>query len=141
MKSAERKSSREGRLFQDAKTGGSNAVETIQIRGLELAAAFLVVGGMICLGGEMLRLQGQEPKPLMDRINPNTAPMGSLIRLEGIGRVRANQIIQYRQRYGSETGPVFMRPEDLEKVHGIGPKTVEKIAPYLVLNEPKKPAD
>jgi len=66
-----------------------------------------------------------------DRINPNTATLGSLIRLEGIGPARAFDIIRYRQQQASEDRPVFTCPHDLQAIRGIGPKTTEKIAPFL----------
>lgn len=70
--------------------------------------------------------------PLADRINPNTAPMGSLIRLEGIGPARAYDVIQYRQQRLSAGERAFQSPQDLEAIRGIGPKTVEKMAPQLI---------
>ena len=60
-----------------------------------------------------------------ERINPNTAPTASLMRLPGIGKVRAMDILNSRK-----TSP-FGSADDLERVRGIGPKTVEKIRPYL----------
>jgi competence protein ComEA len=93
----------------------------------------LLAGGVICVGLGLVREQVVASGVLMDRINPNTAPAGSLMRLEGIGPVRASRIIEYRQEQAAGAGPVFVRPEDLGAVDGIGPKTVEKIAPYLEL--------
>lgn len=68
---------------------------------------------------------------LADRVNPNTAPAASLMRLPDIGPSRAAAIVQYRQQFAKEEKPVFQTPVDLEKVKGIGPKTVEKIKPWL----------
>lgn len=66
---------------------------------------------------------------IQDRINPNTAPAASLSRLEGIGPARAESIISYRQAAGKQ--PAFARPNDLQNIRGIGPKTVEKIQDEL----------
>ena len=63
-----------------------------------------------------------------ERIDPNHATFASLVRLAGIGPVRAGKILQYR---AEATSPAFGRPEDLEKIHGIGPGTVKKVAPFL----------
>ena len=87
------------------------------------------------------------------RIDPNTASWAELDAfLPGIGEVTAKRIVAYREAHrvsGSATpggpGPpvVFSCPEDLQAVHGIGPKTVTRIAPHLVFpgSPPRRPAD
>ncbi len=57
-------------------------------------------------------------------LNPNTAPLGSLIRLNGVGIKRAQAIIEYRRSNGP--GEVFRQASDLQAISGIGPVTVEK---------------
>jgi len=54
------------------------------------------------------------------KININTATVKELVKLDRIGPVYAQRIIQYRQ----EQGP-FQVPEDIMKVKGIGEKTFE----------------
>lgn len=67
-----------------------------------------------------------------DSINPNDAPVGSLIRLPGIGLSRANAIVDYRNKIESHGRQrAFNRPDDLCDIRGIGIKTVEEISPYL----------
>lgn len=68
-----------------------------------------------------------------NRINPNNASVESLIRLPGIGPVRAAAIVQYRQKFMSENPgeSAFESPDDLQKIKGIGPKTAETIAEWL----------
>lgn len=62
------------------------------------------------------------------KINPNTAARDELMLLPGVGEVTANRIIQARP---------FQKPEDLLNVEGIGPKTLERIKPFLeLLTEP-----
>lgn len=56
----------------------------------------------------------------------NAASWPELTCLPGIGEVLAKRIVALR----SEIGP-FSRCEDLLAVPGIGPKTVEKIRPFL----------
>ena len=77
---------------------------------------------------------GEAQSPLMSRINPNTAPMGSLIRLDGIGPARAHDMIEYRQQHSQPGGAAFQLPGDLEAIRGIGPKTVEKLSDELVFD-------
>lgn len=56
-------------------------------------------------------------------ININTAGVAELDKLPGIGPALAERIIQYRDEHGA-----FGKPEDLQKVSGIGAKTYEKMA-------------
>ncbi len=65
-----------------------------------------------------------------ERIDPNTASVASLRRLGGIGPMRAQMIVQYRQTHGPAA---FRKPKDLQKVHGIGPGTVRRIEHFLKL--------
>ena len=67
------------------------------------------------------------------KINPNDAPLGSLINLPGIGMARAAAVIAYRQQRVRSNGvqPAFRNSEDLQKVKGIGPVTAAKISEWL----------
>ena len=67
---------------------------------------------------------------LAGRINPNTAEAPSLVRLPGVGPRRAEAIIEYRNRSGSDR-PAFRRTADLENIKGIGPVTAGKMQPWL----------
>ena len=58
----------------------------------------------------------------------NAADSEELERLPGIGPVMAKRILDYRQKKG-----IFRSIEELKNVRGIGPKTLEKIRPYLRL--------
>jgi competence ComEA-like helix-hairpin-helix protein len=77
------------------------------------------------------------PKPSVDaaalaaatapeKINVNTADAEALCKLPGVGVCYAARIVAYREEHGP-----FERPEDLAAVRGIGPKTVEKLKPYV----------
>ena len=70
---------------------------------------------------------------LESRINPNDAPIASLVRLPGIGVSRAGAIVAYRENFGGKNGgnPAFRSSNDLQKVKGIGPKTVQNISEWL----------
>ena len=56
------------------------------------------------------------------KININTADINKLKEIPGIGDVKANSIIIYRESNGN-----FKSIEDLKNVDGIGEKTFEKI--------------
>ncbi len=67
------------------------------------------------------------------KLNPNTAAQASLTRLPGIGRAKAKQIISYRENFAADggSGPAFKTVNDLDKVTGIGPATINNIYSHL----------
>lgn len=70
--------------------------------------------------------------PADTRVDPNTATAAELMHVPGIGEVTAKNIIDYRQKHRSNSGqPVFRSSDDLIRIRGIGPKTVEKMRPQL----------
>jgi competence ComEA-like helix-hairpin-helix protein len=70
---------------------------------------------------------------LDERINPNEAPVSSLVRLPGIGVTRAEAIVAYRSNFSKADSdrPAFYSCDDLQKVKGIGPKTAENMSQWL----------
>ena len=105
------------------------AAKQLWLRGCVLAGVLgFVAGGMLSVN--LYRAQQRPELDVMpERINPNTASIASLVRLPGIGRARALDVVHYRQQHEE---PVFQSPRDLEKIHGIGPKTSANLAPWLV---------
>ena len=69
--------------------------------------------------GSTARSRSQRQPP---RIRVNTAPVEALTTLPGIGPARAAAIVETRRRDGP-----FRRVEDLQRVPGIGPRTVERL--------------
>jgi competence ComEA-like helix-hairpin-helix protein len=76
---------------------------------------------------------GRSDIELENRINPNDAPIESLIRLPGLGIGRAGAIVAYRENFnGKNVGsPAFQNCDDLQKIKGIGPKTAQNISELL----------
>jgi len=70
---------------------------------------------------------------LENRINPNDAPIESLVRLPALGTGRAGAIIAYREIFNEKNAGdrAFKNCDDLQKVKGIGPKTVKDISGLL----------
>jgi len=67
-------------------------------------------------------------------IDINSADATQLESLPGIGPAKSKAIIDYR----TQNGP-FQNAADLEKVPGIGPKTMEQLAP-LIMVKPSTPS-
>lgn len=62
------------------------------------------------------------------KININTASKAELETLPGIGAVKAQNIIKYREEHG-----YFQRIEDITRVNGIGEKTFENIKDLITV--------
>jgi len=111
--------------------------ETRQKRIQSLAfviAVFAAVCFSVCLVTLSLSGSGQSCEIRLDeKINPNDAPMASLVRLPGIGISRAGAIVACRQSFAGQNGnkPAFQTIDDLQKVKGIGPKTAQNINQWL----------
>ena len=54
------------------------------------------------------------------RIDLNQADLETLCLLPGVGEVKAQRILEYRQEHGP-----FASLQELDQVEGIGPKTIE----------------
>lgn len=72
-------------------------------------------------------LQGKE-RLLPLSININTASEMELQKLPYIGTAKALLIIEYRNTNGK-----FNRVEELQKIKGIGKKTLEKLKPFIIV--------
>jgi len=70
----------------------------------------------------MIKGQSREFK----KVNINTAGLESLVKLPGIGPVKAQAIIEYREKIRK-----FESINEITKVKGIGEVTMAKIEPYL----------
>ncbi len=95
-------------------------------------AEILLAAAVIFLWGYRMLPEFIQPSPsptsLEYRIELNQADWRELMNLPGIGESKAREIARNR---GVE-GP-FSSPEELTRVHGIGPVTVEGIRHYLSL--------
>ncbi len=71
--------------------------------------------------------------PPLKSIDINSATKNDLVKLPHIGPVTARNILEYRRNNGP-----FRSIGDLLKVKRIGPKTLEKIRPFLVVGDTLK---
>jgi competence protein ComEA len=73
-----------------------------------------------------VEIERMQPRSFDYKIDINQAKWVEWAQLEGIGEVLAERIVSDRE----ENGP-FRSIDDLNRVEGIGPKTLEKIRPWL----------
>ncbi|MDE6780613.1 MAG: helix-hairpin-helix domain-containing protein [Ruminococcus sp.] len=64
-------------------------------------------------------------------VDINTADIGSLMKINGIGEVTAAEIISYREQNGG-----FRNVEEIMNIYGIGEATFEHICSYIYVENP-----
>ena len=85
----------------------------------------------------------QTPAPPTARVNVNTASEAELDTVPGIGPALAQRIIAHREQHGP-----FRSVDGLQEVRGIGPRSIERMAPAVTVtggvgtgnSEPEAPA-
>ena len=77
---------------------------------------------------ETIFCDGCNPLVFGQPLNINTASIEHLTSLPSIGEKRAVDIVEHRMKNGD-----FQILKDLDDVRGIGPKTLLKLQPYIVI--------
>ncbi len=99
-----------------------------------LLGVLLIVAGfgtIVTVDSPVALVVGSSNESIGLRIDPNSAPWWELTIIPGVGPTTARRIVSFRsENRGAVDGP-FRRPADLQAVHGIGPKTSARLAPYL----------
>ena len=95
----------------------------VPLEGRDSIADSLVAAGDSAIEDKERRSRPFEPG---ETIDPNVAGEEDLDRLPGVGAARAARIVQERE----EVGP-FGSVEDLARVSGIGPASIERLRPFL----------
>ena len=97
-------------------------------RVLALVASFLLLAmaGYWVWLGDQVEVDQQPPKTVQFQLDMNQAEWPEWTLMPEIGETLARRIVQYREANGP-----FRTHEDIQKVRGIGPKTLDKMRPYL----------
>ena len=119
----------QGSRVADAIKAAGGALKGVDTSEINLARV-LVDGEQIYVGyvSKLSATNPKSTKKFTGTININRATKPEFDSLAGIGPVIAARIVTYRNQNGS-----FMAIEDLLKVSGVGPKTLEKIRSRLTL--------
>jgi competence protein ComEA len=99
------------------------------VAGLVLAALAGVCGYWLAQGGlsgRLIEIDRAEPQAVAFELDVNAAEWPELSVLPNIGETLARRIVESREADGP-----FADIDDLQRVRGIGPKTLEQIRPYL----------
>lgn len=101
-------------------------------RSAQVAAAFLLGVALTLLALRCYEASSWAARPtepvLVYRIDLNRADRAELLQLPGVGDRLAGRIENYRQQHGG-----FRDVDDLVKVHGVGPATVERLRPWVAV--------
>lgn len=91
---------------------------------VSMSAYWVLHGGF---AGQRINIDRAAPLEPTFTVNINAAEWPELTLLPDIGEKRAKLIVDYREKHGP-----YASENDLLQVHGIGPKTLNGIAPYLL---------
>jgi competence protein ComEA len=116
---------------------------SLQLKGSDHRCLCCLVLGIF--GFSLLQLGSLEntsnsvSEPVRFQLDLNSASVEEFVLLPGIGEVRANAIVRYRQEYGP-----FATVDELQRIKGIGPKTLsglrELVFVHLSARELSNPA-
>jgi competence protein ComEA len=103
------------------------------IPGITLAFVLALAGSMLALAANAADdTQNQAVVQVDNRVNINTADAETLaLALDGVGMSRAQDIIAYREQHGE-----FTEVDQLIRVRGIGPATLERNRDRILLKDP-----
>jgi competence protein ComEA len=77
--------------------------------------------------GGVIDIDRAPPRVAKFQVDVNKADWPELIQLPGVGRTLAERLVAERQQNGA-----YRDVDDLRRVAGIGPRTLERIKPYLL---------
>lgn len=96
---------------------------------INLVALLAIAGWWLWAGGQrgrLIEVDRQSRETVSFQLDVNSADWPEWTLLPEIGETLAKRIVESRERQGP-----FRDLDDLRRVRGIGPRTLEKIRPYL----------
>jgi competence ComEA-like helix-hairpin-helix protein len=103
----------------------ANSVAAFAPRVFSVVVLTVIIGVLwFAAAGRVPRQERAEAVDL--RVNINTASAAELELLPGVGPQLAARIVEHRTEHGAMNGPA-----DLDKVRGIGPKSMEALLPLV----------
>lgn len=98
------------------------------LAGLILVSLCVMLGSMVRWEGNPQYVSWKEliAAPLTHAVDLNLATRGELESLPGVGPALAERIVREREERG-----LFRKVSDLRRVRGIGPKTMERLRPWI----------
>lgn len=100
---------------------------TMRWLGALVMAACCVSGGAAAVADDK-PVKARSESKVSAKVNINEASKAELMKLAGVGPGGAQKIIEYRDTHGP-----FKKPQDLEKVDGVGKGVIEKNAGRIVV--------
>ena len=87
-----------------------------------------IADSLVAAGDSAIEEKERRSRPFEsgETIDPNVADEEGLDRLPGVGAAKAARIVRDREEYGP-----FGSVEDLARVSGIGPGSIERLRPFL----------
>jgi competence protein ComEA len=76
--------------------------------------------------GRLIEVDRVEPGAVAYTVDVNAADWQEFTVLPGVGETLARRIVEFREEHGP-----FRDLRDLREVRGIGPRTLERLTPYL----------
>jgi len=130
--SEKRKRDTRDRVGRDLHTGPWVLRRMDQVAaGALLAVALLAIAGYWVVrggaSGRMIEIDRSGPRNVEFQVDINAAPWPELTAIPDIGETLARRIVESRQTDGP-----FIDHNDLLRVRGIGPRTLETMKPYLL---------
>jgi competence protein ComEA len=115
----------------------TGAVRPLLRRADQVAVAGLVAASLVLMGvywfmngghrGELIEIDRAEPLTARYFVDINQAEWPEFAELPQIGETLARRIVESRLKEGA-----FGDHNDLMRVNGIGPRTLERVKPYLL---------